>query len=234
MPLTGYQDWQRVEFASGEIVIGVHQAITATTDFTAINLSPWTYINVSFFAPAGADNYSFGFEWFTDSTFSVIASTNAITVNSDMNGFLCLPVQTPWMKLHVIPKAGGNATVVTITCYGAQQFSQAFAFDTFATPQLLDSSAYAINQTKQFFTFTLYGGNAMINILAPTAAAANCFIDYFDFGANAYKTYINLGKPALGVPLTLVFPQIWAQLRVNIVNAGTAQTITTSVTAVPG
>src|SRR5215469_2340020 len=209
MPLTGYQDWQRVEFASGEIVIGVHQAITATTDFTAINLSPWTYINVSFFAPAGADNYSFGFEWFTDSTFSVIASTNAITVNSDMNGFLCLPVQTPWMKLHVIPKAGGNATVVTITCYGAQQFSQAFAFDTFATPQLLDSSAYAINQTKQFFTFTLYG-------------------------ANAYKTYINLGKPALGVPLTLVFPQIWAQLRVNIVNAGTAQTITTSLTAVPG
>lgn len=229
MPLTGYQDWQRVDFAAGQIVASLNQAVTANTAINCSNLSAWPFINFAFFAPPGADNYQIAFQWCIDNTYTTTVASDFMTINSDMSWELCIPVLTPYLQVQVNPKAGGNNTVVRMTVYGSLEYAESYNFYLFSTPMILDSSAYGINATKQFFTFNGTPFDAWLNIFCPTAAAADCFIDYFDFGANAYKTYYHVGKPALGVPLITRVPLIAAQARLNIVNGGTAQTITTSL-----
>ena len=225
MPLTGYQDWQRVNFAAGLIVASWNAAVSATQVITALNVSSWTYLNFQLFNPSGGPLLSVGYQFFTDATFSVQTFAGNIVLSSNMNTGFCIPVMTPWLKVNLTPKATGNNTVVTLNVYGANQYSTPYEFGTFSTPLSSGSHALGINGTSSDFTFFNYFGNALLHITTSSANPCACDIGYLDFTTNAYINYLHYDAISLNAPLRELIAIPASQIRVNLTNGGVAQTV---------
>lgn len=232
MPLTGYQDWQRVQYAAGFIVLNVNQAIQNQTTFNLPNVAAWPFLNVSFFAPAGASNYQVGVNFCSDSTFATIVATTSVTFNSNMNGLYCIPVLTPWAQVVITPNPTGNATAIKVSFYGALAYTEPWGFATFSTPMILGSHALGVNGTSNDFTFTNYEGNAILTSWASSTGTWQIDVAYFDFGAQAYKTYLHFSVAA-SAQLTVQVPIVFAQIRITLTNGSTSQTVNVALSAIP-
>lgn len=233
MTTPGYPDWERVQFAAGAIVISFRQAITVNTTLQAVNVSAWPFINIAFSTPSGSDTYQLQVNFFQDEGRTEEIATTSVTLNSDMQGFWCIPTETPWMSATIVPKAGGNNTQIVVVLYGSQEVSTNWQFDTFSTPLINASPALGVSGTASFFTFTLFSGMALLH--ADTAGAGTFEVDvaYFDFGANAYVTYLRHPGKSSTNALQESIPLLYAQTRITITNGSTAQTVNVSLTAQP-
>jgi hypothetical protein len=231
MPLTGYQDWQRVNFAAGLIVASWNAAVSATQNIRAINVSAWTYLNVQMFNPGGGPLLNVQLVWFADSAFSVQVYNQNIILSSNMNTAFCVPVVTPWVQINLVPKATGNNTTIVLNVYGSNQYSTCFEFGTFSNPLTAGAHALGINGVSNDFTSFNYFGNALLHVW--TSSANPCAVDvgYLDFATNAYITYLHYDAVALGAPLRELITVPASQLRITLTNGGVAQTVTQSLTA---
>lgn len=231
MPLTGYQDWQRVNYAAGLIVANWNAAVSATVNITALNIAAWTYINVQMFNPSGGPLLNVVFNWYSDATYSVIVFTNTQTLSSNMNTGFCVPVMTPWLKIQLNPKATGNNTVITLNVYGADQYSTPYEFATFASPLVNASHALGISGTSSDFTFFNYFGNALLHVTTSSANPCAVDIGYLDYATNAYINYLHYDAVSLSAPLRELIAIVASQIRINLTNGGTAQTVVDTLVA---
>lgn len=225
MPLTGYQDWQRVNFAAGLIVASWNAAVSAGVGINCINLSAWTYVNIQMFNPGGGPLLNVQYQFYTDGTFTTQVFAGAVTLSSNMNMAFCLPVMTPWLKINLIPKATGNNSVVVMNAYGADQYSTPFEFATFAAPLIQASHALGINGTSSDFEFFNYFGQAMLHVTTSSANPCAVDIGYLDFATNAYINYLHYDAVSLNAPLREPIPIVASQIRINLTNGGVAQTV---------
>lgn len=231
MPLTGYQDWQRVNFAAGLIVASWNAAVSAAVGITAINMSAWTYVNIQLFNPGGGPLLTVQYQFYSDNTFTNQVFVGSITLSSNMNTAFCLPVVTPFLKINLVPKATGNNTVVVMNAYGANQYSTPYEFATFASPLANASHALGINGTSSDFTFFNYFGNALLHVTTSSANPCAVDIGYLDFTTNAYINYLHYDAVSLNAPLRELIAIPASQIRVNLTNGGVAQTVVFALVA---
>lgn len=234
MSLTGYQDWQRVNYETGYTLYEIAGPISATVNSTVFNVQAWQSVLMRLFAPAGSDYYVVNLYWYRDAagTDSLAQQVCVIGPNSLAN--LPITVQGPYLQIYVDPSAGGNATTVYFNFFGQSSQPRAFEIGLFATPFIHNSSAYAASEVLNFDVTAIYAGKAFLSVYANSGAIVSVGAYYWDFTLKAFKEYAAFGHVAGYVIVNQEIPMMAAPTRVVVVNGATAQTIVTFLTPTPG
>lgn len=233
MPLTGYQDWQRVNYLGGFNLLNVFTAVTVNTSFGPFNVQAWSSIQANLFAPGGADHYQVRFSFWADAAQTTLLATPFEIIAPNSLSSIPIPVQGPYMTVIVNPKVGGNATAVAFTFYGVTYSDTPFQVGLFSTPFITDNSAYAINGAKTFTVTAIYAGRVHFECKVQSANPAKARLEYYDFGSGTFIPYIRFGDIASNITLTEELPLVAGPVQIVVTNGGVAQSIFTSMTPLP-
>lgn len=230
MALTGYQDWERVSKANGDLILNITAAISANTTYGPFNLQAWESLAISLFPSVGADTYLVIFGWYQESAGINEVSQSQVVVGPNNLLQIPVPVQGPWLYIFIYPLAGGNATAVRFAFYGQSGVPSSWQMNTWSNAPIFDETSYTANQTKSLQLNTSIYGKALLFVQPLSAALSYVMPQYFDFGSNSWRKYTRYDGATLANPVRDEIPMLAAPWRVQVVNGGTAQTIHTMVT----
>jgi hypothetical protein len=233
MPQTGYQDWQRVAFQSGQSILNLKQAFTVGFTSASFPVSAWQYVQAFMQCPAGSDYYQVIFGWYADPQSTNLLASNSLVVGPGNILQLPVAVQGPYLVIFVTPHTGANAQVITMSFYGASARNSQFDMASYSGPLMFDQSAYAINQQKIFVLSNLYYGRGSLEVAVNAANPAKAALQYLFFSGAFYTGLETWGDLAVNL---IIHQEVFlpaAPAQIVITNGGVAQTITTTLHPMP-
>ncbi len=233
MPYSGYQDWERVNLASGYQLVNVNEAFAANTNLGAGNVQAWPFINFSMITPYGSDAYTINFVWTTNATYTSVIFEQSFTVQSECYTAFSIPVLGPFLQIQVQPQAGGNATAVALTAYGAAQYASPFSFGLFDAPLISISIPFTASQVNTYYVYHTYPGSALLTCDSSVSQTMSVESDYYDIGSNAWYRYYKASGNFSTNPLAFVIPLPGTQVRIAITNGAAGANINAALTAIP-
>ncbi|SRR6266851_406200 len=229
MPLTGYQDWQRVNYVNGYQILNFNVAVTVQRIDGPFNVQAWNSLLVNLLAPGGADHYQVLFGWYADVAGSIAVASNFIVVGPNSLASMSIPVQAPYLFIFTTPKVGGNAALCNFWFYGQSGVPRALEIATYSSPFLVSNHAYAISATETDDITAIYNGNAHIHMRTSTNNPATVNVQYWDWGTAAFITYLALDSATTIGEIKQTIPMMASPTRILIANGAIAQSILCSL-----
>lgn len=231
MSATGYPDWQRVSFTSGQQLFNFSGSVTAAHYVTGVfPCAAWGNVYIQCSSAATSDHYNLQTVFFADPGGQTIVAAPFICFGVGMGMAYCIPVMGPYMAIYVQPKVGGNAQAVSISGYGTAIATTTAAMDTFSTPILQwIGSVGASTFITQVATLGYYG-KAKVAMDTGTNNQYTIYIRGYDFTSGAFHAlYVFRGLEIGRAPvIEVMLPATILEIEVHN-DFTTAQSLTCTV-----
>lgn len=229
MSPAGYPDWERVIRSGGDQVTIFQNHITATTTLGPFNVQQWENLMTVANTGAASDVYQINYIWGDSAAFTSVLSQVFQTINPSQLMPLVVPVAGPWVKIQIIPFAGGNFVPVFFSVFGMSSTSSTHDVNTYSGPLFNDTENMAANLTVTWTLTSIYYGNAIMHFGPDTAAMTYVRIRYWNYGANALQELYRWPDVTQANSLTAIVALPAAPIVVDYKNGAAAQFITASL-----
>jgi hypothetical protein len=225
MAPTGYTDWQRVNYANGQLLFNINAFVKVARTDGPFNVQAWNSVAVQLFTLGTSDSYKVDLNWYADAAKAVQLATDTVLIGQDYLAQIPIPVLGPYLFVTITPKAGNNASIVQFSFYGQSQTPTEFDMGSFDQPFLASVTAYAINAALIFQTTAIYSGNAYLNAQAGSVNTCDIAVQYYDWTTNAFITYLDFTAVTNTNKVNQLIPMMATPTQIVVTNGGTAQSI---------
>lgn len=231
MPIPGYTDFQRTQFAGGAILLNYTGTLTNGQLLGNFFVHQWSAINLHL-QQLGASTYAIRLTWFTDNTFSGGWQQPFFTVGPDTNINISVPVQAAVLQVDALLISGPGGDTVKVYMLGRTEETRGYELNEGQDrPLLTNNPAYGISQTQNFGLNYDYYGNAWFQVIpALTTNPIAVAIQYYDIGTPGNLVYLQWWNITRNAPINQMIPILAPPITVVIANGGAAQSIQTLLT----
>lgn len=223
MPNPGYVDYARTSLSTGLQLAGGQNAIKTITDVFFGYVGAWTHLNFFWNATGASDNWQIQINFYEDSTFTtLVAGINAVRNGNMGSVWSQYGVLGPWVAIFIIPKVGGDSTVIRYNIYGTTGASQNNQLADTSSPIWRDQELFPASTQKTFFPVNTIPGRGVINLRWDINTSWNVNLLYFDWGTASYLDYTYWDNNTSGYGLTTQICIPDAPLQIVVHNANTA------------
>lgn len=229
MTTPGYPDWERVTRVGGDFVTVSRTAISSTVILGPFNVQQWSTIMMWALTPVGSDFYQINWLWYDTQNQNNLLSSIFQIIGPNMEFPLPVTVGGPWLKIEIVPQAGGNNAVPVFSFTGMRNAPSAFEVNTYSAPILRDNSATPINTVVTFTGANIHYGNAILTINPPAGPLSAVFFRFYNLGVPGYQSVLAYTTLAAGTTTVQEISMHAGPWQLAFTNGATAQSVLVSI-----
>lgn len=224
MSNVGYQDWQRVQYASGSLLDSGNKVVSAPYTSPVINVQNWNQLVFNMYSDDSAFHYV-DFNWYETSALGLTVMSSEFGFAQFPGGVWVTTVKAPYVQYTINPGVGTFTFGQVWSLYGSVPQFTSYQTKGAGWQNMSQVQALAANQVLTSAVLPWYEGRILIDPQRTTTGACKLEFLYHDPNGNSDNVFYTLATQQ-GVnanPNDIWFPPY--HVKVRYTNGATAQTV---------